>query len=271
MKHFTLALCAALVVGLGLAPVHQVGAADEQYVNDADIKVLSDADTALVALGDVFEKADVTLEEFKAASTNAQAKLDTVAAHTFTDQLGEKYVTTAGALKTKAGDLKKAIGELAIAYESGDEAAVSTKHAAFTIAATEYDKAFLTFNDSIDENNDLVAQGKNTEVAYLAAVLVTGLITAVTFLWAFLKKHPIVQLNEAKKSVALSSIWPLVGAAITFISYRMAATGGTYTIAWGAVVVGAVFYIKALVDYFKLKKQFGAGQVRPPQNPSATV
>ena len=262
MKHFTLALCAAFMVGVGLAPVHQVGAADEQFVNDADITVMNAATGALDAFHAELENEAADLASVKAKAVEVENKLDALAKHSFTTELSEGYTRAGDALKTASAELKTATVEYIAALESGDEAAFQAKGGAYDTALTRFGERHDTVNAEVDEANAAgVEQERTTGLSYLVTLIVTGLVAAASFAWAFLKKDKIEQLAAAQKSVALSSLWPLGGALITFVTYQMASAGGSYTIAWGAVIIGAVFFAKALFDYFKLKKQLAPKSV----------
>lgn len=245
--------------------------AEEAYVNEADIQILTEAQDARVKFMDAAENVEITTEAFKAAAAGFAEKLDAVSRHAFTDQLGESYTKTANILQKEAAALKTATEELSVAYENGDTTVLDQKYTAFNDHASAYDRAFTAFNDSIDTNNKAVIEENKTGGLYLGALIVTGVVATASFIWAFAmrqKQSQPEQLRSARRNVALNSLWPLGGALVTFVTYQLATAGGTYTIAWGAIVIGAVFFLKSIVDYARLRKQLTQVQAEP-QYPSA--
>jgi hypothetical protein len=47
----------------------------------------------------------------------------------------------------------------------------------------------------------------------------------------------------------VGGIWCLVGVLITIITYAAAADGGTFVVAWGAILFGAIQFFKGLVQF----------------------
>jgi len=51
------------------------------------------------------------------------------------------------------------------------------------------------------------------------------------------------------KNMMVGGLICLVGTAATVMSYMAASSGGTYVVAWGAIVFGAIQFCYGLVDY----------------------
>lgn len=61
------------------------------------------------------------------------------------------------------------------------------------------------------------------------------------------------QINDAKrekanKDMIYGALWCIGGIVVTAVTYSNASGGGTYVVAWGAILFGAVQFIKGLVN-----------------------
>ncbi|SES98103.1 hypothetical protein [Thalassotalea agarivorans] len=84
--------------------------------------------------------------------------------------------------------------------------------------------------------HSLVEQGVDTESA--------------NFVVSDLEKVRKQQKFEAsKKNIGIGALWCLGGLAVTGATYSAASGGGTYVVAYGAVVIGAVQFLIGLVQY----------------------
>lgn len=52
------------------------------------------------------------------------------------------------------------------------------------------------------------------------------------------------------KNMLYGSLWCIGGLLVTFLTYSAASDGGTYVIAWGAVIFGAIQFFKGLYQRF---------------------
>lgn len=58
-------------------------------------------------------------------------------------------------------------------------------------------------------------------------------------------------LKEAgRKNMMHGALWCIGGIIVTALTYRAAAKGGVYLIAWGAIVFGAIQFFRGLVQRF---------------------
>ena len=98
--------------------------------------------------------------------------------------------------------------------------------------------ANLRYNEkkSADETvTALVAQGLDLESA-------TAVVTNLDHQVADTKKE------RAKKDVLYGALWCVGGIVVTAVTYSSASGGGTYVVAWGAIIFGAVQLIKGVVN-----------------------
>ena len=53
---------------------------------------------------------------------------------------------------------------------------------------------------------------------------------------------------QGKKNMAFGALWAVGGTVVTAATYSAASGGGTYVVAWGAIVFGAIQFIQGLVQ-----------------------
>lgn len=56
---------------------------------------------------------------------------------------------------------------------------------------------------------------------------------------------------QAKKNILYGSLWALGGTLVTLATLSAAKGGGSYVVAWGAIVLGAVQLLQGLFQYKK--------------------
>ncbi len=257
MKQFIVA--ALVVLGLVVASVHQVGAA-EQYVNDADINLIDAATSAINAFDEEGQKESFSIEAVKAKSEAASQKLSALEKHSFTTELGTEYSKAGADLQAKAKTLREAMTAFVATMEGSDEAAYNAALDAYTAAEDTFGASYDALNAAVEAQNTVVEKDTNQKQAmYLAALILTGLAAAASWAWAILKKEADAVLQGAQKAVAINSLWPLGGAIITFVTFQTAKDGsGSYTIMWGLIVFGLIAFGKSIMEYVAARKLTGA-------------
>lgn len=253
-------LCIGILVGTGATAN---AASSSGYVNQTDINVM---DSAYKKVNDLFEetnKETATVESVAVKAGTASTALRLVEMHNFSTELGDDYVTQAEKLKTTVKALRERIDAIETTLNSGDETAINAYFDALSLDAKAYDDQIGALNESVDEVN--TATGNN----YLWLTIAAGVISVAVFAWVFATKSPSdKELLKAKRAIAFASLAPLVGALITYLSFKFAdATGGSYVIAWGPVIIGVVVLIRVVVNYFQLKKSHS----QLPQAPSDPI
>ncbi len=56
--------------------------------------------------------------------------------------------------------------------------------------------------------------------------------------------------RNAQKDILFGLLWCIGGIIVTMITYNNASDGGTYIIAWGAILFGGIQFLKGLFHYF---------------------
>ncbi|MFZ1812549.1 MAG: hypothetical protein WAU02_03470 [Candidatus Saccharimonadales bacterium] len=249
-----LIIAALVVIGLVAAPVHHVSAV-EQYTNDADINAIEDAVKAINAFEAESQKETSTYETIHPLLLAASTKLDTLSKHNFSTAPGVGYTAAAVAVKDKARTTRAALDALGTKMTAADAAGAKVAGEAYDTAVKDFFAAIDRLNIAVDSKNKVEKeQDQMTGTSYIVTLVVAGILTAGSFAWAFLRKDQRPEVAAAQKAVAMSSLWPLGGAVITYGSYAMASNGGKYTIAWGAVVFGLYMFIQAILTYTRVKK-----------------
>ncbi len=59
--------------------------------------------------------------------------------------------------------------------------------------------------------------------------------------------------ERANKDMIYGALWCIGGTIVTVVTYSAASGGGTYVIAWGAILFGAIQFIKGLVNSLSMK------------------
>ena len=71
-----------------------------------------------------------------------------------------------------------------------------------------------------------------------------------------------VQQRAGRMRMIISAVVFTIGALVTLVSYSAAAAGGTYVVAWGAMVVGALFFVAGYLQYRSAAKSKADAQSR---------
>lgn len=249
MKHlygFVTAL--TLVASLLAAPI---SAATSGYVNQSDIDVLDEATTSFIAFTDEVGSDSSTIESVDTKASAASSALQQVVDHSFSTELGDQYTTEASTLKSEASNLKTEVDRVTDVLNTQDEAQITAYFDGLEVAATRFDDQVSKLNNAVDSSNNA------TGIGYLWLVIVTAVISIAAFVWSFaVKKQESLEARQHRKQVAYTSLAPLAGALITYVTFLFAdQLGGSYFIAYGPVLFGGVVFIQAIVRYLQVSKQ----------------
>lgn len=238
-----------LVASVIAAPI-TAAASSSGYINQADIDVLDTASKAFEEFAAETNSSSATIESVEAKAATATTALGKVEGHTFSSDLGTQYTAEAATLKTEASNLKTEVAKVTGVLNTGDETQINEYFDGLNAAATRFDNQIGKLNAAVDESNNTKGTG------YLWLVIITAILAAGMFVWAFLlDKKAVPQLTKARRAVAYTSLAPLAGAAITYVTFIFAdQLGGSYFIAYGPVLFGAVILVQALINYLKLAK-----------------
>ena len=56
--------------------------------------------------------------------------------------------------------------------------------------------------------------------------------------------------SDASKDIIVGLLWCIGGIVVTVVTYNNASPGGTYIIAWGAIIFGGIQFLKGLFHTF---------------------
>lgn len=62
------------------------------------------------------------------------------------------------------------------------------------------------------------------------------------------------ELSDGKRNMVVGGLWCLGGIAVTIGTYALASGGGTYTVAWGAILFGLFQFIKGVIQAERYKE-----------------
>ena len=259
-KVFGIILAAFVAVSAGGSFASAAG-----YVNQADIDIITASDKAYTDfIKSTNDEKSVTNGMVLDQAAAASSAFRNVANHNFSSKLGAEYSRKAAEVKKYAGETKVLLDKIAAALRGNDYNSANQYLNQIQNSTKKYYAAMEGMNKAVSESNS------HSGILYLSVTIVAAVIAAGSFVWFAIGKGK--QLNPgllaARKSVAFSSLAPLVGAVITYATFILASnTGGTYTIAYGLILVGSVVYILSVVQYITLARKTSAV---PPVQPTTT-
>ena len=259
-KVFGIILAALVAVSTGGSFASAAG-----YVNQADIDIITASDKAYTDfIKSTNDEKSVTNGMVLVRATAASSAFRNVANHNFSSKLGAEYSRKAAEVKKYAGETKVLLDKIAAALRGNDYNSANQYLNQIQNSAKKYYAATEGMNKAVSESNS------HSGILYLSVTIVAAVIAAGSFVWFAIGrgKQLSPSLLAARKSVAFSSLAPLVGAVITYVTFILASnTGGTYTIAYGLILIGSVVYILSVVQYINLAKKTPAV---PPVQPTTT-
>lgn len=259
-KVFGIILAALVAVSAGGSFASAAG-----YVNQADIDIITASDKAYTDfIKSTNDEKSVTNGMVLVRATAASSAFRNVANHNFSSKLGAEYSRKAAEVKKYAGETKVLLDKIAAALRGNDYNSANQYLNQIQNSAKKYYASTEGMNKAVSESNS------HSGILYLSVTIVAAVIAAGSFVWFAIGrgKQLSPSLLAARKSVAFSSLAPLIGAVITYATFILASnTGGTYTIAYGLILIGSVVYILSVVQYINLAKKTPAV---PPVQPTTT-
>ena len=259
-KVFGIILAALVVVSAGGSFASAAG-----YVNQADIDIITASDKAYTDfIKSTNDEKSVTNGMVLDQAAAASSAFRNVANHNFSSKLGAEYSRKAAEVKKYAGETKVLLDKIAAALRGNDYNSANQYLNQIQNSVKKYYAAMEGMNKAVSESNS------HSGILYLSVTIVAAVIAAGSFVWFAIGrgKQLSPSLLAARKSVAFSSLAPLIGAVITYVTFILASnTGGTYTIAYGLILIGSVVYILSVVQYINLAKKTPAV---PPVQPTTT-
>ncbi len=260
LKIFKIILAVFVMISVG-GPF----ASAASYANQADIDIIAVSNKAYVdfikAINDEKSVANGTVITQTVAASSA---FNDVASHNFSSKLGVKYIKKSTEVKKYAGEIKVLLDEIAVVLRERDYNAANQYLEQIRNSVKKYSAAIEEINKAASESNSYA------EYFFLLVTIAIAAMAVGSFVWFAIGrgKQLSPSLLAARKSVAFSSLAPLVGAVITYATFILASnTGGTYTIAYGLILVGSAVYIISVVQYITLARKTSAV---PPVQPTTT-
>lgn len=136
-----------------------------------------------------------------------------------------------------------------------DQAAAQTLITRYNDNLKTFDKSITDLNTAVDTGNKESEKKESSEKLAMAIPAIVGaVISGLLFFWAKAGKNIDQCLKDAKMGVARGSLAPLAGLVITALTFIFAdKLGGRYFISWGLVLFGGIFFIRSIVEYFKVR------------------
>ena len=226
------------------------------YANQADIDIIAVSNKAYVdfikAINDEKSVANGTVITQTVAASSA---FNNVASHNFSSKLGVKYIKKSTEVKKYAGEIKLLFDKIAVVLRERDYNAANQYLEQIRNSVKKYSAAIEEMNKAASESNSYA------EYFFLLVTIAIAAMAVGSFVWFAIGRNKQLSsdLLAARKSVAFSSLAPLVGAVVTYATFILASnTGGTYTIAYGLILVGSAVYIISVVQYITLARKTSA-------------
>ena len=247
LKIFKIILAMFVVVSAGGS-----FASAASYANQSDIDIIAASNRAYVdfikAINDEKSVADGKVIAQTAAASSA---FNNVASHNFSSKLGVKYIKKSTEVKKYAGEIKVLLDKIAVVLRERDYNAVNQYLEQTRNSVKKYSAAIEEVNKAASESNSYA------EYFFLLVTIAAAAMAAGSFVWFAIgrSKQPSPDLLAARKAVAFSSLIPLVGAVVTYATFMLASNaGGTYTVAYGLILIGLASYISSILRYIILAR-----------------
>ena len=246
-KIFKIILATFVIISVG-GPF----ASAASYANQADIDIIAASNKAYVdfikAINDEKSVANgVALAQAAAASST----FNNVASHTFSSKLGIKYVKKSAEVKKYAGEIKVLLDKIAVVLRERDYNAANQYLAQTRNSVKKYSAAIEEVKKAASESNSYA------EYFFLLVAIAAAAMAVGSFVWFAIGRSKQLSsgLLVARKAVALSSLIPLAGAVVTYVTFMLASNaGGTYTVAYGLILIGLAAYVSSILRYIILAR-----------------
>lgn len=220
----------------------------EAYVNEADAAIFTAVDDALNDFSSAIESAESD-EQLIQKIEVLVGGLEKMSEHSFNEEAGEDYLQQAELVKQSASALRVELLALQQAYRDGaSEDETNNLTEKISSALNNYTAAIKGLNEGVGDESD------NLGNFYVILVITMSVLTFASFVWAFMWPETVAERLKLRHQIAYFSLIPLAGAIVTYFGYRFVPSGGEYTISWGAIIFGLIYYLKIIFDYRKLAK-----------------
>lgn len=222
------------------------------YANQADIDIIATSNKSYTdfirAINDEESIANGTVLARVAAASSV---FNNVAGHKFSSKLGVKYIKKSAEVKKYAGEIKVLLDKVTVVLRERDYNTVNQYLEQIRNSVKKYSAAIEEMNKAASESNSYA------EYFFLLVTIAAAAMAVGSFVWFVIGRSKQLSsgLLAARKAVAFSSLIPLVGAAITYATFMLASNaGGTYTVAYGLILIGLAAYVSSLLRYIILAR-----------------
>lgn len=267
MKNLLKSLAVAVVAGVLCLTVPVAAQAKTNYTNQADIDIMTEMDESIQKFSEELSSETATKESIHLQGGKTTAVLKRVQEHSFSKDVNSEYLAAAEKIKVLAGRSEESIKKFLATLYSNDEMAITNTLQTMGEEFTEISKEM----EAVDAEMASAIEASNSKVSnfYLVILAITAVISVASFIWSYRAKELTEDLDKARKAVALSSLAPLTGAAITSGTIAFAdQLGGTYYAMYGLIIFGAVYYFASIGNYRRIKKEarIPSGEAANPSN-----
>ncbi len=144
--------------------------------------------------------------------------------------------------------ISSGLGTMVDSFKNGDE--------------NTYNRGLENYNSGIEKLNQVAKQHDqalgiyNPGPTYIWLSIIFSIISFVLFVKSQAKI--VGDFSRAKREVMLglfkSSLWPTIGSLVTTIWYYSTPPGEKYFILWGPMLIGFIYFVRALLNYIKIRK-----------------
>lgn len=222
------------------------------YVNQTDIDVIAASNKAYSDFIEVInDEKSVANGAALAQAAAASSAFNNVASHTFSSKLGIKYVKKSAEVKKCAREIKDLLDRVAVVLRERDYNTVNQYLEQIRDSVKKYSAAIEEMNKAASESNSYA------EYFFLLVAIAAAAMAVGSFVWFAIGRSKQLSsgLLVARKAVALSSLIPLAGAVVTYVTFMLASNaGGTYTVAYGLILIGLAAYVSSILRYIILAR-----------------
>ena len=269
MDKVKMTIIATVCAVAGVVLLSPVASANTTALNQSDINAMEQFEKKMNDETQKLHSAE-NAASVQASLSSISIAIENLTRHHFSTKLGADYTTAVNKYRDAVETIKQPLNELRDAVSAGDAAAIQPAYQKFSAAVAAAEQRTTAATEEI---NKAVEKANNAQsTPYLWALIGAAVLAAASTAWAFAKREATPELTKYRRGVALASVWPLLGAGITYGTFAFADKfGGKFYIMYGLIFFGLAAYAGAVGTYLKMRKAGAkAGHEQtPPAMPQA--
>lgn len=267
MNKVKTTIVAAVFAVAGVMMLSPVASAKTEAINQADIAAIERFEREMSESWQQFRD-NLELAVGRDGLEKMRFAIENLTRHQFSTKLGPEYTAATNKYRNAADSLKKPLHYLHSVMTGPN---LRIQQDAYEKFETALGKAEDEMKQAIDEMNQAVDKANSAQsTPYLWALIGTAVLAVASAAWAFMKREATPELTKHRRGVAFASIWPLLGAGITYGTFAFAdKLGGKFYIMYGLILFGLVAYVSAVANYLKARKAGTGHNQTPPAMPQA--